>query len=142
MNGKVPAGFTLVEVVVAASLVVGIMVLAFSGWRGHTAQLQLRYGTFQVASDLREARERAREGQSRQMIVFTAVSSAYTISRSGEDLIEYKRLPEGVTVSVNTVVTLSPGGEPDSAHTIIMHNGNDRSTVQVNPDGGISYTMP
>lgn len=120
MNGKVPAGFTLVEVIVAAFLVVGVVGLAFSGWRGHANQLRLRYATIQVATELREARERAKEMRIRHVITFAADSSAYTIARAGEDALQHIPLPEGVAAVVNAAVTFSPLGEVDSAHTITI----------------------
>ena len=134
------AGFTLLELVVVLSLVAVVMALSFSAWRGHIAQRQLQYGIVQVATDLREGQERAKEARVQYTVTFTAASSAYVIA--GGTFAENARLPDDVTVTANDIVTFSAFGQPDAAHTITIQNSTGNGTVTVNATGGINYQTP
>ncbi len=132
-------GFTLLEVAVVVSIAAVLLGLSYSAWQGHIAKQRLRYGIVQVASDLREGQERAKEARIVYTVTFTASSSAYVIARSGGGFVENADLPSGVTVAANDVVTFSAFGQPDAAHTMTIQNSTGSGTVTVNATGGISY---
>lgn len=136
------AGFTVIEIVFVIAILAILMALSYSRWTGYTNQQRLDYGIIQVASDLRQAQERAKEARVQYTVTLTASSSAYVIARSGGGFVENARLPVGVTAAANEVVTFSTFGQPDAAHTITVQNSTGSGTVTVNATGGISYTTP
>ncbi|MBI3976175.1 MAG: prepilin-type N-terminal cleavage/methylation domain-containing protein [Armatimonadetes bacterium] len=136
------AGFTLLEIVVVVSIAAALLGLAYTSWRGYTAKERLRFGIIAVASDLREAQERAKEARLQYTVTFTASSSAYVIASSSGTFVENARLPDGVTIGADDVVTFSAFGQPDAAHIITIQNATENGTVSVNATGGISYSTP
>ena len=136
------AGFSLLEVVVVMSIIGVVLALSYSPWRGYRTQQRLRYGTIQVATDLRQAQERAKYERRVYTVTFTAASSAYVIARSGGGFVENAQLPEGVTAAANRVVTFSAFGRPDAAHAITIQNPTGTGTASVNATGGITYQTP
>lgn len=136
------AGFTLLELVVLMSIIGVVLALSYSPWRGYRAKERLRYGTIQVATDLREAQERAKYERRQYTVTFTASSRAYTIASSGGSFAENASLPDGVVGTANTVVTFSAFGRPDSAYTITVQNSTGTGTASVNATGGITYQTP
>jgi len=137
------AGLTLLELVVVVSLVGVLLGLSYTWWQGHVAQRQLQYGIVQVATDLREAQERAKEARRQYTVTFTGGSSAYVIAETGGGgFVENARLPGDVTATANDVVTFSPFGQPDAAHTITVQNATGSGTIDVNATGGIDYQLP
>ena len=134
------AGFTMLEMVVVLALIAVVLGLSYASWRGHIAQRQLQYGIVQVATDLREGQERAKEARVQYTVTFTAASSAYVIA--GGTFAENGRLPDGVTVAANDLVTFSAFGQPNTAHTITIQNSTGNGTVTVNATGGINYQTP
>ncbi len=136
------AGLTVLEMLVVISIAAVLVALSFASWRGHIAQRQLQYGIVQVATDLREAQERAKEARIQYTVTFTASSSDYVIARSGGGFVDNGHLSDGVTVTANDVVTFSAFGQPNAAHTITIQNSTGNGTVTVNATGGISYQTP
>ncbi len=136
------SGFTLVELIVVLGIVAVLLGMSYTSWRGHVAQRELQYGTVQVASDLREAQERAKEARVVYTVTFTASSSTYVIARSGGGFLENGRLPDGVVLTANQVVTFSAFGQPDAAHTLTVQNSTGSGTISVTGMGGISYQTP
>lgn len=136
------AGFSLLELVVVVMVAGVLLALSYSPWRGYRAQQRLRYGTIQVATDLREAQERAKYERRQYTVTFTASSRNYTIVSSGGGFVENARLPEGVTPAANRVVTFSAFGRPDTAHAITIQNPTGTGTASVNATGGITYQTP
>jgi prepilin-type N-terminal cleavage/methylation domain-containing protein len=136
------AGFSLVEVVATLSLVAILLTLAFTRWQGWTARQRLLYGTSQVATDLRQAQERAKAERAVYTVTFTGASRNYTIARQGGGFLENTQLPEGVTAVANTVFTFSAFGRPDAARSITIQNNIGTGITTVNAMGGISYQVP
>jgi prepilin-type N-terminal cleavage/methylation domain-containing protein len=132
-------GFSLLEVAVVAALAGVVLALAFTGWRGYTAQQRLRYGTAQVATDLRQAQERAKAERVVYTVTFVASSPVYTIARSGGGFLENATMPDGVTAAASVTVTFSAFGRPDAAHTITVQSAVGTGVVTVTALGGISY---
>ncbi len=139
--GREP-GFTLLELIVVLGFVAAFLGMSYTSWRGHVAQRELQYGIVQVASDLREAQERAKEARVVYTVTFTASSSAYVIARSGGAFVENGRLSDGVVITANQVVTFSAFGQPDAAHTLTVQNSTGSGTISVTGMGGISYQTP
>lgn len=136
------AGFSLLELVVVVMIAGVLLALSYSPWRGYRAQQRLRYGTIQVATDLREAQERAKYERRQYTVTFTASSRKYTILSGGGGFVENAQLPEGVTAEANRVVTFSAFGRPDTAHAITIQNPTGTGTASVNATGGITYQTP
>ncbi|MDQ7849230.1 MAG: prepilin-type N-terminal cleavage/methylation domain-containing protein [Armatimonadota bacterium] len=141
-------GFSLLELAVALGLAAVLLALAFTGWRGYTAKQRLRYGTVQVATDLRQAQERAKAERATYTVTFAGGSSAYLIARSGGGFVENAALPSGVTVTAAQTVTFDAFGRPvdamgqPTAYTVVVQNSTGSGSVSVNPAGGISYQAP
>lgn len=141
-------GFSLLEVAVALGLAAVLLALAFTGWRGYTARQRLRYGTVRVATDLRQAQERAKAERATYTVTFAAASSAYVIARSGGGFVENATLPAGVTATAAQTVTFDAFGRPvdatgqPTAYTVELQNSSGSGSVSVNSTGGISYQAP
>lgn len=133
-------GFTLLELLVILPLLGVLLGLAVTQWRGHTATQRLRYAVPQVAADLRQAMERAKEGRVTYTVTFVGGESTYVVSGGG--FTERARLPAGVTIATSEVVTFSPFGRPDAARTIRVQNSAGSGTVTITAAGGITYTAP
>ncbi len=135
-------GFGLLETVVVVVLVAILLTVAMTGWRGYMAQQRLRYGVAQVASDLRQAHERAKAERAPYTVSFTASSASYTIARDGGGFLENAQLPDGVTVTETVVVAFSAFGRPGAEQTITVQNAAGTAAAAVNEAGGITYSEP
>lgn len=136
------AGFSVLEVAIALAVAVLLLGLSYTQWRGHTDQQRLRYGTVQVATDLRQAQERAKAERRVYTVTFTAAASAYTIARAGGGFLENALLPAGVTAAAGVVVTFDAFGRPNAANVITVQNTTGNGTASVNATGGINYQTP
>jgi Tfp pilus assembly protein FimT len=119
-----------------------LLTLVFGRWQGHVAQQRLRYGVAQVATDLRQAQERAKAERIPYTVTFTAASRDYAIARTGGGFLENAQLPEGVTATANVIVTFSAFGRPDAAQTISIQNSAGAVSASINATGGITYQEP
>jgi prepilin-type N-terminal cleavage/methylation domain-containing protein len=135
-------GFSLIEVVIVGSIFALAMTLALARWQGYNAQQRLRFGTAQVATDLRTAQERAKAERAPYTVTFTASSSAYTVARSGGGFVENTSLPDNVVATADQVVTFSAFGRPDAARTITVQNSFGTASASINATGGITYQTP
>jgi len=135
-------GFSLLEVLIVAVIMVVAMTLAFARWQGYTAQQRLRFGTAQVATDLRQAQERAKSERAPYTVTFVASSSAYTIARTGGGFLEDTQLPDQVTATASQIVTFSAFGRPAAAYTVTVQNSWGSGSATVNATGGITYQTP
>jgi Tfp pilus assembly protein FimT len=136
------SGFSLLEVAITGALLAVLVALAMTRWHGYTAHQRLRFGSAQVATDLRSAQERARSERVVYTVAFTAGSSDYAIVRSGGGFNENTRLPDGVAAVGTVTVTFSAFGQPGPAQTILVHNSAGTGTISVNASGGITYLEP
>jgi prepilin-type N-terminal cleavage/methylation domain-containing protein len=135
-------GMSLVELV-AALVILGVLLgLAYPSWQRFRAHQSLRYGAAQVATDLREAQERAKAERKEYRVAFTAGSAEYTVERVGGGFTHRAELPPGVTVSGGAVVSFRAYGRPDEAYTIQLVNSAGTATVTVSGGGGIQYSAP
>lgn len=135
-------GLSLIELVIAASLLAILMALAFPRWQGHQHQQRLRYGVAQVAASLRQAQERAKAERIPYTVSFTAGSGLYPIARGGGGFLENAELPAGVTATATQTVTFSAFGQPAAAYTVTVQNVAGTATVTVTSTGGITYVEP
>jgi prepilin-type N-terminal cleavage/methylation domain-containing protein len=137
-----PGGMSLVELV-AALVILGVLLgLAYPSWQRFRAHQSLRYGAAQVATDLREAQERAKAERKEYRVTFTAGSGEYTVERVGGGFTHRAELPPGVRVSGGAVVSFSAYGRPNEAYTIQLVNSAGTATVTVSGGGGIQYSAP
>ncbi|MGH7429432.1 MAG: hypothetical protein ACREJ4_13910 [Candidatus Methylomirabilaceae bacterium] len=135
-------GFSLLEVLIVGFILVVAMTLALARWQGYSAQQRLRFGTAQVATDLRQAQERAKAERAAYTVTFVAASSAYIIARSGGGFAENTRLPDQVTATASQVVTFDAFGRPAAVYTVTVQNWMGSGTATVNAMGGIQYQTP
>jgi prepilin-type N-terminal cleavage/methylation domain-containing protein len=141
-RGRGQRGLSLIEVVVAASLLALLMALAFPRWQGHQHQQRLRYGVAQVAAGLRQAQERAKAERTPYTVTFTLGSGSYPIVRSGGGFRENAELPAGVVATATQTVTFTAFGQPGAAYTVSLQNAAGTATVTVTATGGITYVEP
>lgn len=135
-------GFSLLEVLIVGVILVVAATLALSRWQGYSAQQRLRFGTAQVATDLRQAQERAKAERAAYTVTFVAASSAYTIARSGGGFAENTLLPNQVTATASQVVTFDAFGRPAAAYAVTVQNYMGSGTATINATGGITYQTP
>lgn len=136
------AGFSLVETLVAMAILSVMFAMGMFYWQGRLTQNALRYGTFQVASDIRQAQEQAKSERYQYTVAFTAGATNYTITRNSTPTItKTVQLPSGVTTNAVTVV-FSAFGQPGSAYTVTVSNSAGTGSALVNAMGGITYQLP
>ena len=149
MRGVVPTmprpregGFSILEMVIVLAIVSVLITLSYTNWRGYTAQQRLRFGAIQMASNLREAEERAKSERSQYTVTLTGSSGSYVIARSTGGFHENASLPTGVTPQASDTVTFTAFGVPDAAHTITLQSIAGTRTASVNSAGAITYQGP
>ena len=135
-------GFTIIEMVIVITIMSVLVTLSYTNWRNYTAQQRLRFAAIQVASNIREAEERAKAERSQYTIAFTGSSGSYVIARSTGGFHENASLPTGVTPQASDTVTFSPFGVPDAAHTITLQSIAGSRTASVDSVGAITYQGP
>jgi prepilin-type N-terminal cleavage/methylation domain-containing protein len=142
-------GFSLIELVIAAAVMALLMTLAITRWNAYMAQQRIRYGTTQVATDLRHAQERAKAERMQYTVNFTASSGTYSIVRSDNGFRENAQLPDGVSPTATRAIVFSAFGKPidpvsgnPQAYTISVRNTAGTGTATVNASGGITYQEP
>jgi prepilin-type N-terminal cleavage/methylation domain-containing protein len=136
------SGFSLLEVVITVALLGLLVTLAFTRWQGYMAHQRLRYGTAQVATDLRSAQERARSERTPYTVSFTSGVSTYSIAGGSGGFQENTQLPDGVTAVASVTVTFSAFGKLGASQTVTVQNSAGTRTITANPAGGITYQEP
>lgn len=135
-------GMSLVELVVSL-LILGVLLgLAYPSWQRFQAHQSLRYAAAQVATDLREAQERAKAERRVYRALFASGASEYHVERVEGGFRHLASLPRGVVVQGGTSVTFSAFGRPDNDYTITLQNAYGAATVTVTGGGGIRYEAP
>ncbi len=142
MSGPRAEGYSLVELLISMAILSVVFALGIFYWQGRVAENGLRYGTFQVASDLRQTQEQAKGERYQYTVTFTGAAPSYTITRIDGGYNSTAKFPSGVTTPTNTVVTFDAFGRPDAAHTLTIQNTVGTATVSVNATGGITYQLP
>ena len=137
---RATAGLTTLELVLVLALAGILGSLSFTHWRGYTAQRNLRYGVVRVATDLRQAQERAKSERVPYTVTFSTLASGYTIAGGG--FTENTTLPAGTVVVTGQVVTFDAFGRPGAAYTITVQGPTGTGTAMVNATGGITYQAP
>jgi len=134
-------GFALTEMIVAASLVTIVILLATSRWEARTSRLRLRFATVQVAFDLASARDAAKEAGKPLVVTFAASKTDFILARVGAPL-ERVVLPEGVVAAADATLTFLPLGETQTPQMITLKNPSGVSTIRVAASGSVSYSLP
>ncbi len=138
------AGFSLVETLVAMAILSVMFAMGMFYWQGRLTQNALRYGTFQVSSDIRQAQEMAKSERYQYTVAFTAGTTSYTVRRIDWSTGGYNKtvqLPSGVTTNTVSVV-FDAFGRPGGAYTVTVSNSAGTGSALVNATGGITYTLP
>ncbi len=138
------AGFSLVETLVAMAILSVMFAMGMFYWQGRLAQNALRYGTFQVAADIRQAQEMAKSERYQYTVNFAAGATSYTVQRSDWATGGYNKtvqLPSGATTNAVTVIW-SAFGQPGAAYTVTVTNSAGTGSALVNAAGGITYQLP
>jgi prepilin-type N-terminal cleavage/methylation domain-containing protein len=137
-----PRGTTLLELALVVAILAVLLGLAYPSWQRFRAHQSLRYGAAQVATDLREAQERAKAERKEYRVTFTAGSAEYTVERVGGGFTHRAELPPGVTLSRGAVVSFTAYGRPNETYSIELVNSAGTATVTVSGGGGIQYSAP
>jgi len=135
-------GTSLVELVLALLILAVLLGLAYPSWQRFQAHQSLRYAAAQVATDLREAQERAKAERKAYQVSFTDRSGRYQVQRNDGGFVHVADLPRGVVVEGGVLVTFSAFGRPNGAYRIVLSNPAGSATVTVDPGGGIRYDAP
>ena len=108
-------GFTLIEILVALSIIAIILAFAYSLFPGYLASIRLNAAAAQVSSDLRSSQNSAKiEGITYTIEFFT---DYYLINGEKETA-----LPAGVTAEPQIFKFASSGfPEPEYSGTLILH---------------------
>jgi len=123
-----------------------VLAIAVNQWHDYTEWQRLRFGTVQVATDLREAQERARAERRQYTVTFSNGSAAYAIVGPGYS--ENAEMPAGVTSTATQTVYFSAFGKPvtsggaPTSYTIGVRNPKGTGTISITQAGGITYTEP
>ncbi len=135
-------GFSLLEILAALAIVAILLGLALPSWQRSLAMQDLRYGTEQLATDLREAQERAKTERKPYTVTLEEDSGTYWIRRSGGGFDHKGELPRGLAPTADATVTFDAFGRPDGAYAIQLRNRAGIGTVRVSPAGGIEVELP
>lgn len=135
------AGFSLIETLVAMAILSVILGMGMFYWQGRMNQNALRFGTFQVTSDIRQAQELAKNERYQYTVAFTAGAPNYTVTRIDFGYNKTVLLPTGVTTNTVSVI-FSAFGRPGAAYTVIVTNSVGTASISVNATGGIAYQLP
>jgi len=111
-------------------------------WQGRVAQNALRYGTFQVSSDIRQAQEMAKSQRYQYTVAFNSGVPNYSVSCAAPcSYNQTVQLPSGVTTNTVSVI-FSAFGVPSTAYTINVTNPAGAASVSVDAVGGITFQLP
>lgn len=135
-------GLSLLEVVAALAILAILLGLALPSWQRSIAMHSLRYGTEQLATDLREAQERAKAERKSYTVTLTTGSSVYWVRRSGGGFDHRAELPRGLAPTTSVTITFNAFGQPDAAYTIQVQNAAGTATIRLSPAGGIEAEVP
>ncbi len=135
------AGFSLIETLVAMAILSVILGMGMFYWQSRLNQNALRFGTFQVTSDIRQAQELAKNERYQYTVAFTAGTPNYTITRIDNGYNKTVLLPTGVTTNTVSVV-FSAFGRPSAAYNVNVTNSVGTASISVNATGGIAYQLP
>lgn len=139
---KQPNGFTLLEMLVAISIITVIVVIGLPFYRNLMQNLNLSSATRTMASDLRYAQQLSVTSQVNHQVIFDLISESYQIKNSQtQTIIKIAPLPDDISLdSVNDLpdntITFNATGAATSTGTIILSNLNYKtSTIEIKPSG-------
>ncbi|MDR5710143.1 MAG: prepilin-type N-terminal cleavage/methylation domain-containing protein [Armatimonadota bacterium] len=135
-------GLSLLEVLAALAVVAIVLGLALPSWQRSLAMQDLRYGTERLATDLREAQERAKAERKPYTVTLTEGSSTYWMRRSGGGFDHKGEFPRGLVPTADVTVTFDAFGKPDATYTIQLRNRAGTGIVRVSRAGGIEVELP
>lgn len=143
------AGFSMIELIISIAVLAVVFAFGFLQWRDYTELQRVRYGTVQMATDVREAMERAKAERAAYTVNLTAFSADYSIVRVSGGYTENAKLPSGVTATATQTVRFSAFGKPvasdwttPTGYNISMQNSKGAGTVTVTSAGGVTYQQP
>jgi type II secretory pathway pseudopilin PulG len=135
---------TMIEVI-AVMLITGILaavVIPKLGLPSISSRASVDGAAYMVASDIRYAQEFAMANRVSKSVSFTSGSSIYTFSPTSS-LDPSGRLPSGVTLNSNYIITFNSLGEPTTGgggSVIVTGGGQSRTISVVNYAGKVNIT--
>lgn len=147
-SGWDSAAFSMIEMLIAIAVLSVALAFSFLQWREYTELQRVRYGTVQLATDVREAMERAKAERYAYTVTLTVASSDYSITRTAGGYTEDTQLPDGVMATATQTVRFSAFGKPVDAlgapigYVLSVQNPKGTGTVTVTSAGGVTYQAP
>lgn len=150
-------GMSLLELLATLLILAVLLALAYPSWQRFQAQQSLRYAAAQVATDLREAQERAKAERRPYRAIFTSGSPQYRVEAVAGGFVHQVVLGgcESPTThqpifsartcvkpTGDATVQFSAFGRPDGSYSIVLQNAAGTATVTVTGGGGIQYDAP
>ena len=121
MDCRPSKGFSLVELVIALSILGLIFAIALPYWQTWLSSFRLNGAQRQIQSEIHNLKMRAAAENVGYQLGFVAGASGYSVQRDSVQ-VATKALTEGVTIAKAGMISLSPGGTA-GANRIRLQNG-------------------
>ncbi len=140
-----PPGLTLIELIVALTLVGAVAAGGALAWPRIEAALRLEAAVRQVAADLHEARILAIASAARVRLVFFRGGATYRVESADDDgayhLTARRALPRGIRVDdVNSGgdLVFSPRGNAENGTVVLADRRGVHASLRLNQRGRVS----
>jgi prepilin-type N-terminal cleavage/methylation domain-containing protein len=152
MNKKgVPAGFSLIELIVVIALIAIVTTFAVPTWQKYRANTDLKSAAREVMADLSDAKQRAgTENLDVYRITFNVSGNSYKLNRTDTGDIWTKSLASyGNGIIINsvsfsgTVVSFNKRGTVSNGNLVLRNGLGSTATITVNITGRtyVEFTM-
>jgi len=140
LNSK---GMTLIEILIAISLIAILSSVSFKAFQGLRPSLKLSSATRDLITDIRYVQELAVTEQVLHGICFFTLEDKYQLIRYGtdEEILQEKILPSGISFqeingfSGNCVKFNPYGAVKKSGNIILINQKSETKTIEVRPSG-------
>lgn len=141
MERRPSRGFSLVEMVVALSILGLILAIALPYWQSWLSSFRLDGAMRQIQSEIHQLKMRAAAENVGYQLTFTAGAVGYSVQRDSVPVTS-KALTEGTTITKAGMITLSPRGTA-AANRVRLQNGAGRcKQVVISTTGRVRVCQP
>jgi prepilin-type N-terminal cleavage/methylation domain-containing protein len=134
-------GFSLIELIVALSLMAIVAAIALPTWTGLLPSYQLNSSTRQLQSELHFIKMRAVSENIGFELIYRAGAAEYIIERDETPLVK-KSLPDGILISKAGTVSFSPRGTAGANRVRLRNNAGQCEHVVVSSTGRVRICKP